>query len=125
MCLLECTARMALHSAVLIIALFLPGQAQPSLSVANTLTMEQAAAHALTARPGSVIGGALVLGQRHTKYVFEIQAPEGIWRVKVDAISGQVLRSCLVDNLSQRGCGLIEHRHLRVKATTSRVLPGN
>ena len=114
---------MVLHAAILFLASLWPGQSAQSVPPIAALSVEQAATHALAARPGNVIGSALVLGNHRTKYVFEIQAREGIWRVKLDANTGQVFRSCLLDNIGPHGCGPHDrHRGTHVRTATRSVV---
>lgn len=72
--------------------------------------MEEASSYALAAKPGSVIGSAFVRGQKRLKYVFEIESGDGIWRVKVDANTGEVYRACRLDSVGRNACPA-EHRH--------------
>jgi hypothetical protein len=70
----------------------------------HVLSMDEAARSAVAAKSGNIVGSYVVEGHSRMKYVFEIAAPEGTWKVKVDAATGKVIRTCLLDSMGANGC---------------------
>ena len=96
-------------AAAVFLAILWPSQVQSNTPGFHQLTMEEATNYALAAKPGSVIGSAFVRGQKRLKYVFEIESGSSLWRVKVDANTGEVYRACRLDSVGRNACPT-EHR---------------